>query len=85
MYAGEVFRCEAAVDVLTKMSRCEVVCLKLFYMVYCLCRSVLCAFLSIVCRGAGIDASDVGRVSGICMAGRLFEVALAVGAFINVA
>ena len=35
VYAVEVFRSEAAVDVLTKVSRSKVVCLKLFYMVYC--------------------------------------------------
>ena len=34
-YAGEVFRCEATVDVLTKVFCCEVVCLKLVYMIYC--------------------------------------------------
>ena len=33
-YAGEGFRCEATVDVLTKVFCCEMVCLKLVYMIY---------------------------------------------------
>ena len=32
--AGEVFRCEATVDMLTKVFSGEVVCLKLIYIVY---------------------------------------------------
>ena len=32
--ASEVFRCEATVDVLTKMFSGEVVCLRLIYVVY---------------------------------------------------
>jgi hypothetical protein len=35
-YTGEVFRCEATVDVLTKMFCGEVVCFQLIYVVYCL-------------------------------------------------
>ena len=35
-YTGEVFRCEAAVDVVTKMFGGEVVCFLLIYMIYCL-------------------------------------------------
>ena len=54
-----------------------------WYIVWC--RSVLWSFISIMCSGAGLDASGVGRVSRMCEAGRLFEVALAVGAFISVA
>ena len=61
------------------------VCLKLFYMVYFLCRSVLWSFISVMCSGAGLDASGVGRVSGMCVAGRLFELALAAGACISLA
>ena len=33
--AGEVFRCEATVDVVKKVICCEVVCLKLIYIIYC--------------------------------------------------
>ena len=40
---------------------------------------------SLCCCGAGLDASDVGRVSGICVAGRLFGLVFVVGAFIGVA
>ena len=50
-----------------------------------LCRNVLWSFISIMCSGAGLDASSVGRVSGMRVAERLFEVALAAGAFISVA
>ena len=34
MYAGEVFRCEATVNVLTNVFCCKAVCLKLIYMIY---------------------------------------------------
>ena len=34
---------------------------------------------------AGLMASGVGRVSGMCVAGRLFEVALSAGVFTEVA
>ena len=34
-YAREVFRCKATVDVLTHVFCCEVICLKLIYMIYC--------------------------------------------------
>ena len=40
---------------------------------------------SIMCSGAGLVASDVGRVSGMCMAGRLLKVTLTAEAFIRVA
>ena len=50
-----------------------------------LCRSVLWSVISIMCNGAGLDASGVGRVSGMCVAGRLFGLALAVGAAIRLA
>jgi hypothetical protein len=33
--AGKVFRYEAIVDVLAEVFRCEMVCLKLIYVVYC--------------------------------------------------
>ena len=36
VYAGEVFWCEAVVDVMTKVLCCEVVRLKWFNVVYCL-------------------------------------------------
>ena len=38
-----------------------------------------------MCSGAGFDASGVGRVSGMCVAGRLFGVMLAVAALIKLA
>jgi len=38
-----------------------------------------------VCNGAGLVASVVGRVSGMCVAGRLLEVALAAEAYTRVA
>ena len=47
-------------------------------------RSVLWSFISIMCSGAGLVASGVGRVYGICVAGRLLEVELTV-AFIRLA
>ena len=50
-----------------------------------LCRSVLWSVISIVCSGAGFDASGVGRVSGMCVAGRLFGLTFAVEAFIKLA
>ena len=50
-----------------------------------LCRSVLWSAISILCSGAGLDASGAGRVSGMCMAGRLFEVVFAVGVCIRLA
>ena len=50
-----------------------------------LCRSVLWSFISIMCSGAGLVASGVGRVSGICVAGRLLVVALGMVAFIRLA
>ena len=34
-YAGEVVRCEATVDVSTKVFCCELVSLKLIYVIYC--------------------------------------------------
>ena len=50
-----------------------------------LCRNVLWSLISIMCSGAGLVASGVGRVSGICLAGRLLEVALGMVAFIRLA
>ncbi len=48
-----------------------------------LCRSVLWSVISIMCIGAGLDASGVGRLSGMCVAMRLFELTFAVEAFIK--
>ncbi len=50
-----------------------------------LCRSVLWSFISIMCSGAGLVASGVGRVSGMRGAGRLLVVALRMVAFIGLA
>ena len=41
--------------------------------------------ISIMCSGAGFDVSGVGRVSGVGVAGRLFEVMFAVEVFIRLA
>ncbi len=38
-----------------------------------------------MCSGAGFDASVVGRVYGMCVAGRLFGVMFAVAALIKLA
>ncbi len=54
-----------------------------WYMV--LCRSVLWSVISVIVSGAGFVVSGVGRVSGICVAGRLFGLMLVVGAFIRLA
>ena len=61
------------------------VCLKWFICYIVLCKSVLLSFISIMCSGTGLVASGVGRVSGICVAGCLLEVALAAEAFTRVA
>ena len=61
------------------------VCLKLFYVIYRLWKSILWSVISIMCSGAGINASGVERVSGMCVAGRLFRVMFAVAAFIKLA
>ena len=50
-----------------------------------LCRSVLWSFISIMCSGAELVASGVGRVSGMCVAGRLLVVVLGVVDFSRVA
>ena len=50
-----------------------------------LCRSVLWSFISIMCSGVGLVASGVGRVSGMCVDGRLLVVALGMVNFIRLA
>ena len=50
-----------------------------------LCRSVLWSVISIMCSRAGFDVSGIGRVSGMCVAGRLFEVMFDVEVFIRLA
>jgi len=67
-------------------SRCECVAvrwsvLSCFTWYIVLCRSILWSFIPIMCSGAGLVASGVGRVWGMCVAGRLFEVALTAEAF----
>ncbi len=57
-------------------------CLTLYIV---LCRSVLWSVISIMCSGAGLDASGVGRVPGMCVAGHLLGVMFAVEAFIKLA
>ena len=42
------------------------------------------SFISIMCNGAELVESGVGRVSGMCVPKRLLEVALAAEAFIRV-
>ncbi len=51
----------------------------------CLCRSVLRSFIFIICSGAGLVASGVGRVSGMCVAGRLLMVVLRMVVFMRLA
>ena len=48
-----------------------------------LCRSVLLSFISIMCSGAGLEVSGVGRVSGMCVDGPLLVEALGIVAFIR--
>ena len=48
-------------------------------------RSVSWSFTSIMCIGAGLVVPGGGRVSGMCVAGRLLVVALGIVAFIRLA
>ncbi len=41
--------------------------------------------ISVMCSGAWLDASAVGKESGMCVAGRLFGLMFAVDAFIKLA
>ncbi len=50
-----------------------------------LCSSVLWSVISVIISGAGFGVSGVGRVSGICVAGRLFGLMVVVGAVIRLA
>ncbi len=50
-----------------------------------LCRSVLWSFISIMCSGAGLVASGVGSVSGMCVVGRLLVVVLRIVVFSRLA
>ena len=50
-----------------------------------LCRSILWSVISIMCSGAGFDVYGVGKVSGMCVARRLFEVMFGVGVCIRLA
>ena len=50
-----------------------------------MCSCVLLSCISSMCSGAGLVGSGVGRASGMCVAGRLLEVALPADAFIRVA
>ncbi len=50
-----------------------------------LCRRVLWSFISFMCSGTGLVASGVGRVSGMCVAGRLLVVALRMVVFMRLA
>ena len=56
--------------------RLSVLSLLTWYIV--LCSSVLWSVISIMCSGAEFDVSGVGRISGMCVAGRLLEVMFAV-------
>ncbi len=47
--------------------------------------SDLGSVISIMCSGARFDVLGVGRVSGMCGAGRLLEVMIAVEVFIRLA
>jgi hypothetical protein len=46
-------------------------------------RNVFWSFISIMCIGTELVASGVGRVSGMCVAGRFFVMALGIVAFIR--
>ena len=48
-------------------------------------RSVLWSLISVMCGGAGLVASGVGRVSGMCVVGPLLVEALGIVAFIRTA
>ncbi len=50
-----------------------------------LCRSVLWSFISVMCSGAGLVASGVGRVSGMYMVGPLLVEVLRIVSFIRLA
>ena len=50
-----------------------------------LCRSVFLSVISVIRRGAWFVVSRVGRVSGICVLGRLFWLMLVVGVDIRLA
>ncbi len=50
-----------------------------------LCRSVLWSVISVMSSGAGFVVSGVGRVSGICVAGRLFGLMVVMEAVIRLA
>ena len=63
--------------------RCSVVSWLARYIVPC--RSVLWSVISVMWRGAGLEAAGEGRVSGICVDGRFFEVELVVGVGVKLA
>ncbi len=50
-----------------------------------LCRSVLRPVISVICSGAGLFVSGVGRVSGMCVVRRLFGMVFVVDADIRLA
>ncbi len=50
-----------------------------------LCRSILWSVISVTCSGAGFVVSGVGRVTCICVAGRLFGLMLVMGVVIRLA
>jgi hypothetical protein len=64
------------------MSRSVLRCLT-WYMV--LCKRVLWSLISVMCSGAGLDGSGVGKDSGMCVAGRLFGFMVAVEVFVKLA
>ncbi len=63
--------------------RCSVLGWLAWYIV--LCRSVLWSVISVMNIGAGLFVSGVGRVSGMCVAGRLFGLMFVVEAVIRLA
>ncbi len=50
-----------------------------------LCKRILWSVISVMCGGAGLDGSGVGKDSGMCVAGRLFGLMVAVEVFIKLA
>ncbi len=50
-----------------------------------LCKRVLWFVISVMCNGAGLDGSGVGKDSGMYVAGRLFGLVVAVEVVIKLA
>ena len=71
MYAGEVFRREAAVDVLTKAFSCEMVCLQSIYTIYCFVQKYFMVVYSHYVKWGGLSGVGCGKIIGY-VSGRAF-------------